>query len=457
MSISKPVYLVPTRHGIAEVMMVDANAEMARTPHVVVVGGGFGGLAVARGLEDAPVRVTLVDRANHHLFQPLLYQVATAMLAPAEIATPLRQILRRQSNATVLLAEVTGVAHERRAVILSTPWGESRELAYDYLVIATGARHSFFGHHEFADYSHGLKSLPDALNIRDAILRAFETAELASDPQVQRELLTFVLVGAGPTGVEMAGAIAELRRYTLRRDFRRIDPRTARILLVEAAPRILLNFPERLAQRAQRRLEALGVEVRTGSPVERIDAHGVVVGGHHIASRTVIWTAGVEASPAGRWLGTPTDRAGRVRVAADCSVPDRPGIFVIGDTSSFEQDTKPLPGVAQVALQEGRYVGSLIASSVRGQPAPAPFRYRNLGNLAIVGRGYAILDRGRRQMAGYTAWIIWALVHIAQLAAFMNRLRVMVQWAWAYFTRQHGSRLIVEPRPTRGSATPGSL
>jgi NADH dehydrogenase FAD-containing subunit len=438
-------------------MMPDQSLPQERDgrPHVVIVGGGFGGLAVARGLCDEPVRITLVDRSNHHLFQPLLYQVATAMLAPAEIATPLRQILREQANAAVLLAEVTGVDEPCRTVTVRTPSGESRELVYDYLVLATGARHSFFGHHEFAEYSHGLKSLPDALTIRDAILRAFETAELERDPKVQRELLTFILVGAGPTGVEMAGAIAELRRFTLRRDFRHIDPRQARILLVEAAPRILLSFPDDLARRAQRRLEELGVQVRTGSPVECIDAGGVIVGGERIGSRTVIWTAGVEASPAGRWLNAPTDRAGRVRVGSDCSVPGRPSNFVIGDTASFEQDGKPLPGVAQVALQQGRHVATVIASRVHGKPAPPPFRYRNLGNLAIVGRGYAILDRGRRRMAGFTAWLIWALVHIAQLAAFMNRLRVMVQWAWAYFTRQHGSRLILEPRPKQ-AVQPGT-
>jgi NADH dehydrogenase len=251
----------------------------------------------------------------------------------------------------------------------------------------------------------------------------------------------------------MSGAIAELRRYTLRRDFRRIDPREARILLSEAAPRILLSFPEQLARRAQQRLETLGVEVRTGKPVERIDGHGVIVGGERIGSRTVIWTAGVEASPAGRWLDTPTDAAGRVRVAADCGVPGRSGVFVIGDTASFEQDGETLPGVAQVALQQGRYVAAVIVSRVQGGPVPPPFRYRNLGNLAIVGRGFALMDSNGRRMAGYTAWLIWALVHIAQLAAFMNRLRVMVQWGWAYFTRQHGSRLILEPRPTVGRGT----
>jgi NADH:ubiquinone reductase (H+-translocating) len=416
---------------------------MNARPHVVIVGGGFGGLAVARGLRKAPVQVTLVDRANHHLFQPLLYQVATAMLAPAEIATPLRQILGPQANATVLLAEVTGVDAARRVVFLCIPGGARRELTYDQLVLATGARHSYFDRHEFADHSYGLKSLPDALAIRDGILRAFEAAELEDDAATQRELLTFVLVGAGPTGVEMAGAIAELRHYTLQRDFRRINPRLARICLIEAAPRILLSFPEELARRAQRRLEELGVEVLTGKPVGGIDERGVLVGGERIGSRTVIWTAGVEASPAGRWLGVSTDRVGRVQVGLDCGVSGLTGVFVIGDTASFEQDGKPLPGVAQVALQQGDYVASVIASRVQSGAPPVPFHYRNLGNLAIVGRGFALLETDHRRMAGHVAWLVWALVHIMQLAAFMNRLRVMVQWAWAYFTRQAGSRLIV--------------
>jgi NADH:ubiquinone reductase (H+-translocating) len=419
-------------------------------PHVVIVGGGFGGLAAARALADAPVRITLVDRSNHHLFQPLLYQVATAMLAPAEIATPLRHVLGRQANAMVMLAVVTGVDTRRRVVAIQTGAGAADELAYDYLILATGARHSFFGHPEFAQHSHGLKSLPDALAIRETILRSFETAELEADPAVQQALLTFVLVGAGPTGVEMAGAIAELRRYSLRADFRRIDPRKARILLIEAAPRILLTFPEELSRRARARLEALGVEVLTGKPVSAIDSAGVIVGTERIGSRTVIWTAGVEASPAGHWLAASTDRAGRVKVGPDCSVPGLPDVFVIGDTACLEQDGKPLPGVAQVALQQGRYVGTTIGHRVDGGPALPSFHYQNLGNMAIVGRGFAVLDRGRWRMAGYLAWLAWALVHIAQLAAFMNRLRVMVQWAWAYFTRQHGSRLIVEPTKTSG-------
>jgi NADH dehydrogenase FAD-containing subunit len=412
-------------------------------------------LSAARGLADAPVRITLVDRSNHHLFQPLLYQVATAMLAPAEIATPLRYILVRQANVTVLLAEVTGLDPARRAVQLRTPEGASRELTYDFLVLATGSRHSYFGHDEFAEFSFGLKSLPDALAIRERVLRAFEMAELEPDPQRQQDLMTFVLVGAGPTGVEMAGAIAELRRFTLRSEFRRVNPREARILLIEAAPRILLTFPEELAQKARERLERLGVEVMTSKPVEAIDAEGVVVGGRHIPSHLVIWTAGVAASPAARWLDAPADRAGRVRVGRDCSVPGRPEVFVIGDTASYEQDGKPLPGVAQVAMQQGRHVAAVITARVEGGPAPPPFHYHNLGNLAIVGRGFALLDKDRWRMSGYIAWLAWALVHIAQLAAFMNRLRVMVQWAWAYFTRQHGSRLILQGRePVAGGGEP---
>ena len=397
---------------------------------------GVGTLALAR----APVAITLVDRTNHHLFQPLLYQVAMAVLAPGEIAAPVRHVLRRQTNAEVWMAEVVGLDPERRVVRLAT----RRELAYDVLVLATGARHSYFGHDEWAATAPGLKSLADATGIRARILSAFERAELTDDANERAELLTFVLVGAGPTGVEMAGAIAEMARLTLATEFRHFDPRAARIVLLEAAPRILGAFGEELAGRARRELERLGVEVRTGGAVEGIDASGVVVAGRPLRARTVIWTAGVEASPAAEWLGVEPDRAGRVRVGVDCSVAGRPEVFVIGDTAAFEQDGKALPGVAQVALQQGRYVATVIARRVAGAPPPAAFRYRDKGSLATIGWSYAILQAGRWRLSGRLAQIVWGVVHIQYLIEFGSKLAVFARWAWTYLTRQHGSRLIVD-------------
>jgi NADH:ubiquinone reductase (H+-translocating) len=416
--------------------------------HVVIVGGGFGGLAVARGLRKAAVRVTVLDRTNHHLFQPLLYQVATAMLAPAEIATPIRHALGNQQNATVLLAELTGVDAANHRVQVKLPDGSTESLAYDKLVLATGATHSYFGHDEFADHAPGLKTLADATAIRERILTAFEEAETLGAPEEREPLLTFVLVGGGPTGVEMAGASAELRRYSLKAEFRRIDPRAARIILIEASPRILGPFPESLAAKARLRLERLGVEVCTGAPVEKVDAEGVVVAGRRIRSRTVIWTAGVAASPVGTWLGIETDKSGRVKVGADGRVPGHPDIFVLGDAAHWLHEGKPLPGVAPVAMQQGDYIARVIAADALGRPAPA-FRYRDRGNLAVVGRNYAIYHRGWLKLGGYLAWLLWVFVHIANLAAFMNRLRTMTQWAWSYFTRQRGSRLILEPVTTK--------
>jgi NADH:ubiquinone reductase (H+-translocating) len=413
-------------------------------PHVVIVGGGFGGLAVARGLRKAPVQVTLLDRTNHHLFQPLLYQVATAMLAPAEIATPIRHALARQRNATVLLAELTGIDPHNRRVEVRLSDGSTDSIAYDKLVLATGATHSYFGHDEFAPHAPGLKTLGDATAIREKILTAFEQAEALGTPEAQEALLTFVLVGGGPTGVEMAGAIAELRRFSLRANFRRIDPLAARIVLIEAAPRILGHFPEKLAAKARQRLERLGVEVLTGQPVEKVDAEGVIVAGRRIRCQTVIWTAGVTASPVGRWLGVETDRSGRVKVGPDGRVPGHPDAFVLGDAAHWLHDGKPLPGVAPVAMQQGAYIAEVIVNEVEGRPI-APFRYRDRGNLAVVGRNYAIFHRGWLKLGGYLAWLLWVFVHIANLAAFMNRLRTMTQWAWSYFTRQRGSRLILEP------------
>ena len=422
-------------------------------PHVVIVGGGFGGLAAARALRNAPVRVTLVDRSNHYLFQPLLYQVATATLAAGDIASPIRSLLRGQRNVTVAMAEVTGVDTARGCVLVDYLGQPDTPFVYDYLVLATGASHSYFGHDEFAAFAPGIKSLADAESVRAKVLKAFETAEIEEDPAKHPDLLTFVLVGGGPTGVEMAGALAELRRFTLQSDFRRINPRRARIILAEAGPRILASFPEKLSRKARERLESVGVEVRTGQAVTAIDEASVVIGNERIPCRTVIWTAGVTPSPAGRWLKAPTDKAGRVRVNPDCSVPGRPNVFVIGDTASLDQDGKPLPGVAQVAMQEGRFVGRSIADRVAGRPAVAAFRYFDKGNMAVIGRGFAILDSRPVKLGGLLAWMAWAFIHILFLPALGNRLRVWTQMMWSYFTRQRGSRLIVEPRgaPARPS------
>jgi NADH:ubiquinone reductase (H+-translocating) len=415
-------------------------------PHVIIVGAGFGGLAAARALKDAPVRVLLLDRTNHHVFQPLLYQVATAMLAPSEIASPIREVLRKQRNATVALLEVTHVDADRRQVFFSYLDGEERSLPYDYLILATGVQQSYFGHDEFAPFAPGLKSLNDAEAIRAKLLKAFEIAEIEVNPAQHRDLLTFVLVGAGPTGVEMAGAIADMVRGMLKSDFRRVDPRSARIILIEGGPRILPAFSERLSRKAHTRLTRMGVEIRTNARVEHVDAEGVVVGGERIASRTVLWTAGVTPSPAAQWLKAEADHAGRVRVLPDLSVPGRPEIFVVGDTASLDQDGKPLPGVAQVAMQQGRYVGRSIAGRVAGQAPPRPFRYFDKGNMAVIGRNFAILESGRAHLSGFIAWLAWAAIHIAFLPQAGNRLMVFTQWAWSYITKQGGARLILEPR-----------
>src|SRR2546425_1209027 len=368
-------------------------------PRVVIVGGGFGGLAAAKALGRAPVRTLLVDRNNHHLFQPLLYQVATSVLTPGQIGSPIRGILRRQQNTTVILGEVTGIDKDKKCVLVSSVDRAAVPIPYDLLVLATGATHSYFEHKEFERFAPGLKSLPDAVAIRNRILQAFEQAEAEEDPGRHRDLLTFVLVGAGPTGVEMAGAIAVLIRHTLKSEFRRINPESARIVLLDMAPRILGSFSEDLSRAAKERLESLGVEVRLGRGVDQIDADGVIVAGERISSKTVIWTAGVTPSPAGKWLNVGTDRAGRVRVEKDLTVPGHPEIFVVGDTASLEQDGRPLPGVAQVAIQEGRYAGRLIRQRLRGGSAPRPFRYFDKGSMAVVGKGFAVLQAGKVRMS----------------------------------------------------------
>jgi NADH dehydrogenase len=408
-----------------------------RKPHVVIIGAGFGGIRAARALKKAPVHITVIDRNNHHLFQPLLYQVATAGLSPADISAPIRHILRKQKNTSVLMAEVTDIDLERKQVV--TP---ERTIAYDYLVIATGAHHSYFGHDEWEPFAPGLKSIVDATALRRKILLAFEKAEMEKDPERLKAWLTFVLIGGGPTGVEMAGAIAELSHRALAADFRNIDPTATRIVLVEAQAGILPAFPASLSKKARQALNRLGVEVRTGSPVRNVDDTGVIVDGEHIAARTVIWTAGVAASAAGKWLNAPVDRAGRVKVLSDLSVPEHPNVFVIGDTASVTQDGKQLPGVAPVAMQEGDYVAAVIAHRVVGKKLVHPFRYRNKGNLATIGRSYGIADLGWLRFGGFVGWILWLAVHIFFLIGFRNRFIVLFQWAWAYITFQRGARLI---------------
>src|SRR5207302_7651678 len=385
----------------------------------------------------------LIDRANHHLFQPLLYQVATTVLTPSQIATPVRGILRKQKNAIVILGEVTGVDKDQKRIFVSDADRQNVPISYDYLILATGSTHSYFGHNEFEQFAPGLKSLADAEAARNKILQAFELAEAEDDPAHHRDLLTFILVGAGPTGVEMAGALAVLVRTSLKSEFRRIDPASARIVLVDMAPRVLGSFSEDLSKAAKARLEKLGVDVRLGHSVDQIDADGIMVAGERIASKTVIWTAGVAPSPAGKWLNVETDRAGRVRVQKDLTVAGHPEIFVVGDTASLDQDGKPLPGVAQVAMQEGRYAGRLIHRRLIGEPAPSPFRYFDKGNLAVVGKGFAVLQSGKIHVKGFPAWLAWAAVHLQFLAQSNLRVSVFVQWVWTYLTGQRGSRLIV--------------
>src|SRR5271170_4902215 len=418
-------------------------------PKVVIVGGGFAGLAAAKALRKARARVILIDRSNHHLFQPLLYQVATSVLTPGQIGSPIRGVLSKQSNATVILGEVTSVDRAKKAVYASNGFRENVPVAYDYLILATGVTHSYFGHDDFAPFAPGLKSLADAVAIRNKILQAFEQAEAEEDPSKHRDLLTFVLVGGGPTGVEMAAAIAVLVRTTLRRDFRRIDPTSARIMVIDRGKRILGTFAEELSEAAMKRLEHLGVEVRMGVGVDGIDADGVTVAGERILSKVVIWTAGVAPSPAGKWLKTETDRAGRVRVQPDLSVPGSPEVFVLGDAASFDQEGHALPGVAQVAIQQGRYAGRLIARRISGGTISKRFHYFDKGNMAVVGAGFAVLQTGKVRMDGFLAWLAWGLVHLQFLAQSSERVSVFLQWIWTANTGQRGDRLIVDHYATR--------
>jgi NADH dehydrogenase len=406
-------------------------------PRVVIIGGGFGGLSAAKALRDAPVDVLVIDRRNHHVFQPLLYQVATAALSPGDIASPIRWILRGQANVRVWLAEARAIDMTRRVVRLS-----DGEVPYDYLIVAAGVAHAYFGHDEWRPLAPGLKTLEDALDIRRRVLLAFEQAERERDPAEQRRLLTFVVVGGGPTGVELAGSLAEISRHALAHDFRAIDPESARVILVEAGRDVLPAYPASLSASARRQLERLGVAVWTGSPVAGITAGRVHVGGETIVAGTILWAAGVAASPLGASLGVPTDRVGRVLVNEDLTVPGHPEVAVVGDLAAFRvADGSTLPGVAQVAMQQAAHAAANVARTVTGRPRE-PFVYRFLGNMATIGRNAAVGDFGWWRTTGYPAWLMWLFIHIYQLIGFRSRLSVMTQWAFSYMTYQRSVRLI---------------
>ena len=414
----------------------------SKRPHVVIVGGGFAGLCAARALRRASVDVTLLDRRNHHVFQPLLYQVATAGLSAPEIAAPLRSILRRQPNVAVLMAEVVSVDVSRRVVVLA-----DGEMPYDYLILATGATHSYFGHDAWARHAPGLKSIEDALEIRRRLFVAFERAERETEASARVSWLTFLVVGGGPTGVELAGTVAEIARHTLAHEFRRIDPCQARVVLLEGTDRVLPPYPPGLSQKARRQLEDLGVEVRTSALVTDVDEGGVRLGAERLAAHTVLWAAGVAASPVGRSLGAAVDRAGRVKVEKDLTLAGRPEAFVAGDLAAFEQDGRPVPGVAPAAMQMGRHAARNIRRSLAGQPL-LPFRYVDKGSLATIGRRAAVADFGRVRLWGFPAWAAWLAIHIFFLIGFRNRLVVLLDWAWAYLSYRRSARLILfEPPP----------
>ena len=423
---------------------------VADKPHIVIIGGGFAGLWATRALAGAPVRITLVDRCNHHLFQPLLYQVATAGLSSPDIAAPLRHVLRKQLNVEVRLAEVRDVSAADKRITLD----DDNHLDFDYLLLASGATHAYFGHDEWAQHAPGLKTLDDALQLRRHLLLAFERAEAEPDPEKRAAWLSFAIVGGGPTGVELAGTLAEIARHTLTDEFRNITPSEARVRLIEAGPRVLSSFPEDLSEKAHRQLQKLGVEVSTGTPVTDIDASGYRLGDIFVPARTVVWAAGVAASPLAKSLGVALDRAGRVIVQPDLSVPGYPHIFVAGDLASVQQNGKPVPGVAPAAKQMGRHVADAIRAQLQGKPAPV-FRYKDFGNLATIGRMAAIVHFGRLKLSGVVAWWFWLAAHVFFLIGFRNRLVVLLNWAWAYWSYQRGARIILgqddddQPRSTR--------
>jgi NADH dehydrogenase len=419
-------------------------------PRVAILGGGFGGLNAAKALRRAPVQVTIIDRRNHHLFQPLLYQVATAALNPSDIAIPIRRVLRHQRNAEVILGEAAAIDVPGRRVLL-----RDGAVPYDFLVIATGATHAYFGHPEWEKDAPGLKTLEDAIAVRRRVLVAYEAAEREEDPVRREEWLTFVVVGGGPTGVELAGALAEIARHVLARDFRRIDPRTARVVLVEAGPRILPAYVPELSEKAAARLRRMGCEVLVGTPVTQVDAGGVVAGGRRIRSRCVLWAAGVAPSPIARSLGVPLDRLGRVKVLQDLSIPGAPEVFVIGDLAAIDDDQgRPIPGQAQPAIQGGRHAARQILRTLRGEPRE-PFHYFDKGTLATIGRNAAVAQIGRIRSEGFFAWLLWLLVHIVMLIGFRNRVLVLAQWGWTYLRYERGARLITGEVPellNQGSA-----
>jgi NADH:ubiquinone reductase (H+-translocating) len=410
-----------------------------RSRHVVILGAGFAGLTAARGLRRAAVRISIIDRSNHHLFQPLLYQVATAALSPADIAAPIRRIFRHQSNVSVMLAEATAINLDQKRVVLA-----DGAVDFDILIVATGATHAYFGHDDWGEYAPGLKSLHDALRIRQRVLMAFEVAERETDDSRRRAWMTFVIVGAGPTGVELAGTLAEVSRQTLARDFRHINTASARVILVEATPRVLGAYTQDLSEAARQQLEKLGVTVWTGVQVTGIDAEGVWIGRERVHAHTVVWAAGVAASPLGVTLGVPLDRAGRVLVEPELTIPGRDDVYVIGDLAHVEKDGALVPGVAPAAMQEGWHVAGNITRTLRGQPR-LPFHYVDKGMLATIGRGAAVAKIGPIKASGYFAWLLWLFVHILFLIGFRNRLLVMFQWAWSYVTFDRGARLITEP------------
>ena len=420
----------------------------SQLPHVLVIGGGFAGLWATRALASAPVRITLVDRCNHHLFQPLLYQVATAGLSSPDIAAPLRHILRKQRNVEVRLAEVRNIDPTDKQVTLD----DGSTLDFDYLLLASGATHAYFGHDEWARHAPGLKTLDDALQLRRHLLLAFERAEAEPDPELRAAWLSFAIVGGGPTGVELSGTLAEIARHTLKNEFRNINPSDARVRLVEAGPRVLSSFPEDLSEKARRQLEKLGVEVSTGTAVSDINESGYRLGDVFVPARTVVWAAGVSASPLAKSLAVPLDRAGRVSVLDDLSAPGHPDIFVAGDLASLQQAGKPVPGVAPAAKQMGRHVAAVIRARLAGKPAPA-FHYRDFGNLATIGRMAAIVHFGRLKLSGLLAWWFWLGAHVFFLIGFRNRLVVLLNWAWAYWSYQRGARIILRMDDDRTRST----